>query len=384
MTNILFIGITSMLEDPQQIQSHYRNLFLLLESFRFGDDDDDDHDKHTVSTKLSRARRGIMDHDDLRSLVLSLEASYPYTHASPWEGEYPWVVKIPRYDQFTSVTQAYTEIMITTLGRLSRLRPRLATAGQQVPEGPTAILRALRGFEAKLEAFEQSAVTANSLSRSDRDAIEFMRHQVRFRRTRVLGGMQTSRQGVLDNEQQLLPVLEYLEQQHARRAASCLRSREGENDESTTKAVAPVPPPPFVFSASLGQFSENFLTGTSLPMRLRALDMIRKWPYKEGGSRSEESLAIAQAIIAHEQSGPSRTRASQLAGKPIVPRFHNGGLQDRQFDGTRECECLSGVYVCREHMVADWRVDISSSRPANELASEYEVRNGLPYTPYYF
>lgn len=379
LTNVLFIGITGMLEDPHQIRSHYKNLFLLLQSFRFGGDDPSSSQDDVYGER--KRRRGIMDHDELRSLVLLLEASYPYS----WDVGDAWVVQIPSYDKFTSVTQAYTEFLLILHARLRVRRPRPLVTGQHAPGGPSVLLRDVVAFEAKLADLERSIVAAGEvLDQSSADAIEYMRQHMKVLGIRQRGSMRTCREHLIQDEQGLMAVLDYLERQLCS-PQSPFSSSPAASPSTEGEPPTEGNPPPFVFSPSFGQLLEmlTYLLG-NLTIRRRAVDLMRRYPYKEGGSRSEESLACLDAMISHELSGPELTRASQLAGMPIRPTYHNGGLSDRQFDGTRECECIYGLFICREHKVGDFRLNVTSKTPCHEVANRYEMRCGLSYTRYYF
>lgn len=382
LTNLLFIGITGMLEDPQQIQSHYKNLFRLLESVHFGDDDVHD---------------GIMDHDELRTVVLDLEGSYPYGYDLSDDQ----AVKIPRYDSFMSLTHAYTEFMVMLHGRLACGRPKPPVKGQGAAGGPAVKMRQAVAFEANLAAFEKDAEAAGSLDQDTVDAIEYMRQHVRVMILRHRANMRTCREDVIRDEEGLEPVIEYLEQQLSASAASSSPSSYSSSSSPSSFSSSARPSsspasssqtipgaeasPPFVFSSSLGVLLEMVtFEVSSVSIRRRAIDLMRRFPYKEGGSRSEETVACTEAMILHDLSGPERTRATQQAGMPIRPTYENGGLKDREFDGTRECECIRDLFVCREHMVTSFRLNVESERPYNELASRYEVRYGLPHTKYYF
>lgn len=280
-------------------------------------------------------------------------------------------------------------------------RPRQPPTGGHTAAVPSALGKEATAFEAKLLAFEQSAAAADTLDQSSRDAIEYMRRHMQVIRIRVQVSKRTRRQDVIQDEQELAYVVDYLEQWFSKSTSppfspspspsavpslsfspsSCSPS----SSCSSSRSAAPAEPPPFVFSPSFGVLIEMlFFQVGNLAIKNRALELVRKWPFKEGGSRSEESIAWIEASMAFELDGPARTRAFQLAGMPILPTFENGGLQDREFDGTRECECLRGLFVCREHKLGDWRLDATSKRPSHEFASKYEVRCGLPYTRYYF
>lgn len=66
VTNIIFIGISSILEDTKQTTNHRVNLIKLLEHWRFGDED-------PVS------RHSVLTYDDLLSILLVIDGNMdPY------------------------------------------------------------------------------------------------------------------------------------------------------------------------------------------------------------------------------------------------------------------------------------------------------------------
>lgn len=134
---------------------------------------------------------------------------------------------------------------------------------------------------------------------------------------------------------------------------------------------------PFMFSPSFGNLVENIVSRLgNLAIRRRGIKIMRKWPYKESGTRSEDAIVFIEAAIEHEITGPARTRASQLAGNPVLPMYENGEVEGREFDGTKACECIIGLFVCLEHKWSQFRVDSTSERPCHEFISKYELRNG--------
>lgn len=112
---------------------------------------------------------------------------------------------------------------------------------------------------------------------------------------------------------------------------------------------------------------------------------MRKWPFKEGSERSAESAAFLELVLQHEISGPERTRAWQLAGHPAKSRFSADYVNREPFDGTRECDCILDVFVCRDHKLAAYRLvnpESTGEPPFVELSSSYEQDYNMPFTRY--
>lgn len=355
MTNILYVGVAGMLEDSPQTASHIVNLLKLLEGLRFGEDP-------------SIAKEGMMSHDALLSLVLALDGSWDNDEEFPTRRMRSWVIEVPTYTSFTSITEAYIAFLPFYKPQLT---PKLPT---DVPDqhGPSsneaAVFRRLQDFESKLADFERSGKV---VSQDDRQAVQIMRLHTNCLWLKGIVKMQIRRDEYIKQDAKYAPMLERVDRILAQGFLAGEAASQGPG------------PPPVVFSPTawslldlIGGITYNVAT------QRRAIELLRKWPFKENGEESEENAFSLEALIKFRLGGPDRTRAFQLAGTPILPTYINGGLTDREFDGTRECECLAGLFVCRDHSLRWYDYDNTFEPPCIHMQSWYERRHELPGVTY--
>lgn len=358
MTNIVYIGIAAMLDDTQQLWSHWKNLVLLLESVRFGEGN-------------PAARRGILEYEDLLSIVLSLDGNHPFLEDFPYRWRRSWVVKLPQYSSYASTTQAY----IGMLGSWYRyLQPRELMSVSNTSNGSNYAYRlsVLNRVERQHADFARSP-GATAASPEDYHSLQYIHQVVRMLKVDIRFKTRTRRADAMRDEQEFASIVEYV-------AAALAKSPVSAEPYSQST-------PPFQFSPSFGSLIEN-VNGRahSVPIRRRALEVMRKWPFQEGGNRSSESVAFEELVIAHELSGPERTRARQLNGHPTLSKYPDDYTDRAPFDGTRECECIlegGGAFICRDHKLSTYRFVNATSpegAPLIELISSYEERAGMPWT----
>lgn len=346
MTNILYVAITGMLEDTTLLQLHFGNLLKLLESLRFGDDDAD-----------VAAHDGMLGHDELFALVLGLDGTIKGDENLPWRDERSWVLKPRTYPAFASVTQAYIAFLPLCKPALTS-HPRPPDTLQPVVTGNYLLVT--RDFIRKLDALERSGVI---VSEQDQQAVEFLHMYARV--IEIWANPRTSRQDEIKADENLMPFLEQIDQRMSQ--------------QSPRSATYPQEPMPIVFSLTLCQILEFLATKPfNMHIRRRAIELMRKWPCKENGRSSDEQVFLYTCLIQHDLGGPARTRDHQLAGHPSVPRYENGSLTDREFDGTRECECVRELYVCNSHRLRDYRIYNNADPPYVHLACLYEAYYNLP------
>lgn len=167
MTNQLYIGIAGIIDDEWQIQSHQKNLLRLLESFRFGENDEDVDNNNNNNT----SQEGIMYHDVLFSLILSIYGEIIPTPEIQHRWDRKWPVKVPMYDAYDV--------------RLHFVLPpiMLKLLDQDIPyiSAPTVSIRLepwhnhLRQFRRNLDKFQSSA---RSWSREEQKSLEIIRQNI--------------------------------------------------------------------------------------------------------------------------------------------------------------------------------------------------------------
>lgn len=352
MTHILYIGICSMLADPEQISAHFKNFILLLERLRFGEED-------------PASRRGILTFDNLLSIVLALDASIDSHEDFKDRKGRDWVVKAPRYHSFASLQQAY-------LGFLPFLHKDLFDKGEVEgfgfygPDRYAVLRRMMYAYQAKLKEFGESGLIRTTADRQSFDVLTLHIKVLLMVEDKFAA---KSREGIIKEELKLMPILDQI--------------------DSMCAEATPLPEPyaqgtpPILFAPAFGSMMQSIVSTLFNPaVRRKGIDLMRKWPFKEISLNSRQRASFYSAVMEHERTGPERTRASQLAGNPIIPTFSNGGLAEGTFDGSTGCECIPGVFSCREHKLGEFVMRTTSKPPAVGLRTWYEMRLGWETTYY--
>lgn len=197
MTNILYIGITAMLDDTWQIQAHWKNFVLLLESLRFGDGDP------------AARRSGILEYEDLLSIVLALDGNCPIWDDLPARWSRSWVVKLPQYSRFTSTTQAY----IGLLAVLHKFLHPAEILSSNVKFNATHYdkrISILNKIEMQQVEFARSPEAA-AVKPHDHESLELIRQFVRILKIKERSITRTRRDEVIRDEKELATILEYVD-----------------------------------------------------------------------------------------------------------------------------------------------------------------------------
>ncbi|CEJ93354.1 hypothetical protein VHEMI08947 [[Torrubiella] hemipterigena] len=142
ITNIMYIDISSILEDTKQTTKHRINLIRLLEHWRFGDED-------PVS------RRCVLAYDDLLSIVLVIDGNLDPCAELPHRQERPWAFRLPTHASFMSTTQACMGLLYILYYRLHD-EDRSIEPGFDGPGRFAARRRQLALYVAKLDHYERS------------------------------------------------------------------------------------------------------------------------------------------------------------------------------------------------------------------------------------
>lgn len=352
MNNILYMGICSMLEDDSQRASHIINFIGLLEKMRFGEE-------------APSNRHGIMRYEDLLAVVLAIDGSLDETDKYTDRRRRAWAVAVPEHSSIESATQAY-------IGALPFIYYTLTPEfwhSKNSYQGPTLQIgrkRALQSYQERLDIFEHST---KNITKMDRQALEMIRlHLLCFKLKDALLRVAT-RDDVLKHDAKWFDLLDQIEN---------VQSRTTSLDRPYSHEI-----PPITFAPSVGRALEAVASfAPNAKARYRAIDLMRKWPFKENNVRSEEESAGYEALIKFDLEGPQRTKRWQQQGIPIRPTFKNGGLTEGEFDGCKGCECIYGRYVCRDHKLGQYEKNTATTPPQIGLQCCYERRNNLPYTWY--
>lgn len=352
MTNVLFMGICCMLGDHTQVQSHYKNFTNLLSTMRFGEDE---------STRST----GVMSYEDLLAIILAIHGSLEGSPTYETRWSQSWVVKVPCYPRLESVTQAYTEFLPFTHNGLNK-EEELTNYAYDGPIRGTYRRNQIAAYEAKLAAFLRENKRLNA---KDLQGIESIQLQLEVIKMKEEIFRKPSRAAVIKYELGLFKVLDHMDDMISRMTLL---------DRPYSDEPAPMTYAPSFSSAveMMAAFPNN------AHLRRKAIELMRKWPFKENGTRSEEEVVVYKIILEHILSGPERTKYWQEKGLPINPTFPNGGLKEGEFDGLSGCECIYELYMCRDHRLGGFTKEHLANPPRIGLMSFFERRNELGYTWY--
>lgn len=349
MTNIVYIGICGMLEDHTQIHSHRVNFVNMLEQLRFGEED-------------PTSRRGILTYDDLLSIVLAIDGNVDDkgTLRKRWDRE--WVVQVPNYPQFTTVTQAYTHLLPFLYRSLDENKITFGY-GVKGPDRFKIRRQLLEEYIAKLEAFE-----ATRALMTDNNALKVIHLFTRALLLKETVALQTTRSDFIREQEGYFPLLEQLDM-----ILSQLSPVVAYSDES----------PPMAFSLTPYGLLDAILESVhNAAARRKGIELLRKWPHNNNGESSHDLVKLYSAVLAHELDAPRRTLEAQRTGVPMKPMFPNGDLPEGVFDGRNSCECIAGLFVCTGHRMADVIMQSKGARRYAGFRTHYEIKYNLPYTFY--
>ncbi|CEJ81455.1 hypothetical protein VHEMI01577 [[Torrubiella] hemipterigena] len=319
MTNIIYIGICSMLKDSPQSVLHAQNLANLLEKLRFGEESPSD-------------RRGILRYDDLLSVVLAIDGSTDITEGFQHRWEREWVVALPKYAAFSSVTEAY-------IGMLPYMHSGIND--QAIAQNnPKALKQQIKTYAAKLDEFQYGRRFNNS---NDWKSLQTIRLHLSFLNLRAEKRVEhgTAEYALLERKTNAL--LDEIDQ--------VLSSNIVSSPYMGHEGI-----PAFSFSPALGCLLETIFDRTFIvSIRRRVISMIKKWPYREGGISSGQSAAMFDAVMQHE-----------LRGSPPV----------------QDCTCIPHVYVCRQHTYRWYCIRNTRAGQVLMLKNAFERDHELPSTSY--
>ncbi|CEJ94713.1 hypothetical protein VHEMI10230 [[Torrubiella] hemipterigena] len=355
MTNIIYIGICGMLEDDAQIHSHRINFVNLLEQLHFGDED-------------PSSRRGIMRFDDLLSIVLAIDGNIDAKGALRIRWDRNWVVQVPECPKFTSITQTYTQLLPFLYRSLDAKKATFGS-GLDGPDRYKARRLLLEAYKVKLDAFEATRTPSINTTHDD-NALKVINLFFRAFSLKESVASQPTRSDVIREEERIFPLLDELDDILSQGSSSRI---EAYSEES----------PPMTFSLTPCALLDIILIFcSSAAARRKGIHLLKKWPHNNNGESSHDLVTLYSAHLAHELDAPRRTLEAQRTGEAMKPSFANGGLPEGVFDGHNSCECITELYVCRGHRMADVIMQNKGSQRYVGFRTHYEIRHKLPYTFY--
>lgn len=354
MTSILYIGLCGMLSDDHQTKSQCESFSQLLEAMRFGEED-------------PMTRNGIMAYKDLMSIILIIDSSIYQQMGLPGRWDRKWIVQCPQIGAFTCMTDAYLAMLPTQFMSLVKAEVAMAP-NSQGPRKNRFRLDMLECYVARLDIFKHSQRSFTSHDLETLNTLDLLM-ELSFIREEIM--LSKTREESIAASEKLLLAFDRVDAAMGRL--------------STLGAAFSSEPPPFTFAPSFGRLLQIYLAVTHSPkVRRRGIELMKKWPYSEVGSRSDELVAIQEITDHHAATGPARTLPYQQAGLPIFSSFQNNDGSELPFDPLNSCECIPDVFICRDHKMGDHQTDVYGPSPRYGVVSWYEKRHNLPHTWYPF
>lgn len=350
ITNIMYIGISSILEDTKQTTKHRINLIRLLEHWRFGDED-------PVS------RRGILAHDDLLSILLVIDGNLDPCAELPHRQERPWAIRLPTHASFTSTTQAYMGLLYFLY---YRLHDKNEFRGPEL-DGPgkfAARRHLLALYVAKLDHYERSK---KYMTPHDLESLKTIRLVLKVYGMKEELLATETRESFVKEQRRIYPILEEIDELLAQTSPLA-------KPFSTSTPPVNFSLRPFcVMDIILAIYMDSYV-------QRRSLELLEKWPFNNIGETSFLIHSLYSAKFKFEAGGPERTMSYQKSGLPINPTYPFGGLEEGEFDGCSGCECVAEVFVCRDHRLTNYEAQTIGSQQSAIFRCRYESRNNLPWT----
>lgn len=351
MTNIIYIGISNMLEEPKQAVTHTKNLLDLVQQFRFGED------QNFSSTQRLR-------HTGLLGLILFIDG-HADNHAeivSRYSRSY--AVKVPRYERFTSVSEAYVELLSIHLEELQEVK----LFDLPVPAKKTRRKQLGDAFVSKLDAFEKTCDPGNL----DPYSIATMRLFAEYKSITIRMISSKSWQQRIRNEEVFLPFLDKIDAVLEKEASMSSYTRDGTQ------------PMPVSYSLSLNTMLLFILSAARLTtLRQKATRLINKWPCRENGWNSSLWIAFFDTKTIFEAENPQRTLPMQRQGHVARPSYPTSACSII-FDPYEGCDCIPPDFVCADHRLYQHSLTMDNGRCMVTFKSKYDLHYGFEGASYEF
>lgn len=337
MANILYIGICNVLRDNAQADVHGRNLIYLLQRLQF--------------VKLHESGgKGIMPYSKLMAVVLALTGSTLNMLEESRNGK--WPVSLLASPVFSSTIEAYMEFLPL------QYPDYVADDTKQIPLPQR---ERLSRYVRKLDAFEASEFYHPA---SDGFCMSYIRLMIRHRLLVAASRAARTRSAAIKEESKANVLLDEVD-----------ALLEGASVDSESNAWEFV-----TFSPSLRSLLFSLsLASSSAVVRRKGTALMRKWPYKDGGTDSRALAAQLDVLTQWAVDAPQRSLEKQRAGFLMTPWYPNGGLTEGEFDGRESCECIRELYVCRWHRLSYHKSKIIGNRITIQMINFYELRHEMEY-----
>lgn len=335
MASVLFTGLCSLRGDHRQAFVHMRNGLRLFHQWRPWE-----------SRSQPRAPGGVLPIDSLITLFNRLDSQalnlMDDAMRATWEPNvYP---RQTLTTPFTSATEAYFEFELLFNGLLELMQRREFLSMEIVPNPLHKVRDSYRGsfhvWAAKFSNFQASPF----VKPADENAILSLR--IWQLTAQIALDLDVTNIGMCWDEfhAQFERIVDLTEQ---------LLGNQYAGSQADARPRAPV----FSFAAQtceplylVAESCRNSVT------RRRAIELLRRWPRREGLWDSVLAATVGEAIMLREESG---AEADRLCGG--------------------DCECVKGVYICAGHRVLDTDLEFfEEGHGSIMLKTVNDVRHGKP------
>lgn len=385
LTNVLYVGICNSFGNIAQTLSHIKNTIDLIGRWRFGEEC-----TAASAAGLKRTPRGgMLRYNELLAVLAFIDGQSGDFDECIDRFQRDYAIAIPDIEVFSTMTDAYLSFLILVYDSLKPIN----YADTHTPRGRIQALQAmLESYKRRLSDYEQRRLSGAGLSKGDASAIWEIRLYLRYFDilfAHRLGA--TTRAAFIQGEAMFDTLLDDVDTVLSTRAPYKFHFGDYTNDQplpgqhrrqqlqqlsaaSRTKVHA------FAFCPTpCGMIVDIARSSYTPRIRLKTQALMRKYRFKEGCRDREYTIARNEAFLQFMMRGPQRTLPMQRRGFPAQRQHPDTamGADGRPFDGTQGCECLEGVYICRDHRVVIFELEMMDGEQYMRVRSPYEVRYGF-------
>ncbi|KAJ6784107.1 hypothetical protein PWT90_08585 [Aphanocladium album] len=366
LTNVIYVGICNILGDTKQAISHVKNITELISQFRFGEDMSKD-----------KSSRGILRYPEFMAVLAFIDGQSGDFDEITDRFERDYVVSVPSYESFSSVTEAYIAFLVIMFDGLKPIN----YGNQYTFHARISILTGkLEDYKIRLAEYEFRQLN-KGLSKADSNCISELRLFLRYFDAYFSTWSSTTRADWIKCEmqfEQLLRDIQKILHEQGQNMRDNAKSQNLEQQEDFLPALH-TRARPFSFCLSPSTLLHEILRVTyTSRVRFKAQELMKRYPYQEGVLDSDFLVGRYEAFTHFMLRGRERTLPTQRQGCPAMRWFTDTGMgPDGPFDGCQDCECVEGVYTCRDHGVHFFMIEVINGEEFLRVQSRYERRYAL-------
>ncbi|KAJ3494067.1 hypothetical protein NLG97_g4318 [Lecanicillium saksenae] len=365
-TNVIYVGLCNILGDTKQAISHLKNITDLIGQFRFGEDTD---------TKSSS--RGILPYPELLAVLAFMDGQSGDFDEIADRFEREFVVSVPSYESFSSVTEAYLAFLVIMFDGLKPLN----YADHCTPLGRISLLTGkLEDYKVRLAEFEYRELH-KGISKADLKCIAELRLYIRYFDAYFSTWSNTTRTGWIKAEFQFEQLLDDIQQVLLERRQETKMNFKSQNLESRDELLPALRTraQSFAFCLTPSTLLHEILRVAFTPRaRFKAQELMKRYPYQEGALDSDFLVGRYEAFTHFMLRARERTLPAQRHGCPTRRTYSDTAMDpDGPFNGSQDCECLEGAFICRDHRVQYFLIEVINGEEFLRVQSQYDRRYGL-------